>query len=241
MRRTALSLVIVVGGVAAWITVLPTVAAAGYDSTAESLIRTLNTKLIFLGMTVALIVEAVLLYALVRYRNSGDAQPPEYNPRLHLTWVLAVGLILFFVGFASLQTLAGLHQQSSQPPPEDAVRVDVEAEQWVWKFEYPDDNVTSQGTLVIPANQTIHLRITSRDVIHSFHAPDLGVKQDANPAQWNNATFTPTNTGEYDLFCAEYCGQGHSAMLGTIRVVNSSEYDRWLEEQSDSSAANQTG
>lgn len=238
MRRTVLPLVGVIWGVVVWITVFPTAAAAGYDSTAESLIRTLANELIFLGGAIALIVEAALLYALVRYRNSGDAQPSEFNPRLQVSYVLAVGLILLFVGFASLQTLGALDQQESQPPPEDAIQVDVVAEQWDWTFEYPDANATSQGTLVVPANRTIHLRVTSEDVIHSFHAPDLGVKQDASPTQWNNATFTPINTGEYDLFCAEYCGQGHSTMLGTIRVVNSSEYDRWLEDQSSNSSAN---
>lgn len=239
MRRLALSLVVITGGVIAWVAVFPTAAAAG-DSTADTLIGALSDKLIILAVTVAVLVEAALLYGLLRYRDSGDAKPPEYNPRLHLSWLLAVGLILFFVGFASLQTLGALDQQTSQPPPEDAVRVDVIAEQWVWNFDYRDDNVTSQGTLVVPANQTIYLRITSRDVIHSFHVPDLALKSDASPAQWNNVTFTPTNTGQYRLFCAEYCGQGHPTMLGTIRVVDSSEYDRWLTEQSGDSTVNQT-
>lgn len=239
MRRPALSLAVIAGGIIAWIAVLPTAAAAG-NSTADSLISTLSGKLIILGVTIAVIVELALLYAVLRYRNSGNAQPPEYNARLQLTWVLAVGVVLCFVGFASLQTMTALDQQGPQPSPDDAVRVDVVAEQWVWNFEYPRDNVTTQGTLVIPANQTVRLRVTSRDVIHSFHAPDLGVKQDANPAQWNNITFTPTDTGKYNLFCAEYCGQGHSTMQGTIRVVNSSEYDRWLEGQSSDSTANQT-
>lgn len=240
MRRRALSLVVIIGGAIAWISIQPTVAAAGYDSTVESLIRTLSNRLIFLGVAVALIVEVVLLYVIVRYRNSGDARPTEYNPRFLTSYVLAVGLILFFVGFASFQTLVALDEQESNPPPEDAVHVDVVAEQWAWTFEYPGTNVTSHGTLVIPANRTVHLRITSRDVIHSVHVPELGLKQDANPNRWNNVTFTPTNAGEYRLFCAEYCGQGHSTMLGTVRVVNSSEYDRWLEEQSGNSTAIRT-
>lgn len=238
MRRTVLPLVAVIGGTVAWIAILPTAAGTGYDSTAESLIRTLTDDLLFLGGAIAVIAEVALLYALVRYRNSGDARSPEFNPRFHVSYALAVGLILLFVAFASLQTLGALDQQGSQPPPEDAVRVDVVAEQWAWTFEYPEDNVTNQGTLVIPADRPVHLRLTSQDVIHSFHAPDLGVKQDANPAQWNNVTFTPTATGEYDLFCAEYCGQGHSAMLGTIRVVNESEYDRMLDASRGNSSAN---
>lgn len=229
-RRTAFSLTVIIGGVVAWISVLPTVAAAG-DSTADTLIGALSSKLTVLAVTIAVIFEVALLYALLRYRNSGDAKSPEYNSRFHLTYVLAVGLILFFVGFASLQTLGALDLGTSQPPPEDAIRVDIVAEQWVWKFEYRGDNVTTQGTLVVPVNETIHMRLTSRDVIHSFFAPDLGIRRDANPARWNNITFTPTNTGQYRIKCAEYCGQGHSRMRGTIRVVNRSAYDNWLDEQ----------
>lgn len=241
MRRRTLSLVAYIGGVIALISIFPIVASAtGYDSTTEALIRALSSKLVLLAVTIAVIFEVVLLYVIVRYRNSGDAQPPEYNSRLFVSYVLAVGLILFFVGFASFQTLAALDQQGSNPAPEDAVQVDVVAEQFVWTFEYADEDVASHGTLVIPENETIHLRLTSLDVIHSFHAPELGLKQDANPAQWNNLTFTPTNTGEYRLFCAEYCGVGHSTMLGSIRVVDDSEYDRWIEEQRGNSTANET-
>lgn len=235
------SLVAVSGGVLALIPMVFTVTATEYDSTADELIGTLSSEVIVLAVAVTLIFEGALLYGIVRYRNSGNAQSPEYNPRLYVFYVLAVGLILFFVGFASFQTLVALDQQGSNPPSEDAVQVDVVAEQFVWRFEYPDENVTSQGTLVIPENETIHLRLISNDVIHSFHSPELGLKQDANPGQWNTLMFTPTNAGEYRLFCAEYCGQGHSAMLGNIRVVDGSEYDNWLDEQRNNSTANETG
>lgn len=219
---------------------LPLAAATGYDSTTEALIRTLSNKLIVLAVTIALLFEVILLSLLVRYRNSGTAAPPEYNSRLFVPYVLAVGVVLLFVGVASVQTLVALEQQESNPAQEDAVQVDVVAEQFAWTFEYADDEVTSRGTLVIPANETIHLRLTSRDVIHSFHAPDLGLKQDANPGEWTSFTFTPTSTGEYRLFCAEFCGVGHSNMLGSIRVVDSSEYEDWLDEQRDDSTSNRS-
>lgn len=239
MRRSSLSLVVAFTATIAVVWLLPGTVAASGDSTADTLIGALTERLLVLGIAVAVIVEAALLYAIIRYRNSGDAQPSRDNPRFLTAWVVAIGLILFFVGFASLQTMAALDDGAANPP-DDAVQVDVTAQQWVWTFEYADEGVTSQGTLVVPENETIHLRVTSRDVIHSMHAPDLGLKQDASPGQWNNATFTPTKTGEYDLFCAEYCGQGHSRMRADIRVVNSSEYNRWLDDQR-TRQGNQTG
>lgn len=239
MRRSTFPLVALPGGVVARLAT-PPAAAAGADSTTDALIGALSSRLIVLAVTIAVLVEIALLYALLRYRNTGEAHPPEYNPRLHITWVIAVGVVLLFVGVASLQTMAALDQQQHEEPPEDAVQVEVHAQQWNWAFEYPAANVTNRGTLVVPANETVHLRLTSRDVIHSFHAPELGLKRDANPAQWNTLTFTPTSTGEYDLLCAEYCGQGHSTMLGTVRVIEPSEYEDWLDEQADASGGNQT-
>lgn len=236
MRRPVHSLAAVSGGsVALTLLALP-VAAAG-DSATETLVGNLSSDLIVLATTVALIFEGALLYALVRYRNSGGSKPPEYNPRLHLSYVVAVGVILLFVGFASFQTFAAMNQQETTPASEDSVRVNVTAVQWAWSFEYPEENVSSRDTLVVPANETVHLRITSSDVIHSFFIPELGVKHDANPARVNTAVFTPTNTGEFRLICAEYCGQGHSRMRGTVRVVDGDEFDDWLEEQRSNGTA----
>lgn len=246
MRRSALPLVAFVATAIGVLSLVPAGAAAGADSSADALIGALSDQLIVLGVTVAVAVEGALLYVLVRYRNSGAAKPSELNPRFLATWVVAIGLILFFVGFASLQTLAALDQ--GQPGPADAegaaaentVRVDVVAEQWAWKFEYRDADVETRGTLVVPANETVHLRITSEDVIHSFHVPELSLKRDANPAQWNHLTFTATSTGEFRVYCAEYCGQGHSQMLATVRVDNRSEYEDWLDEQGGNGTANGT-
>lgn len=229
MRRATLALAVGVGGAVAWLAVLPTPVAAG-EAPTETLVRTLSGKLLALGATIAIVFEAVLLYAVLRFRDSGDAASPVYNSRFHFAYVLAVGLVLFFVGFASLQTLGALDQGDSQPP-EDAVRVNVVAQQWAWTFEYPEENVTSAGTVAVPANETVHLRLTSRDVIHAFYVPELALKRDANPARWNAVTFTPMATGEYAVKCAEYCGQAHSRMRGTLRVANRSAYENWLDER----------
>lgn len=233
-RRSGWLAVLVAGFL--WVATLPTAAAAEYDSSADALIGELTGQLVVLAVAVALVVEVVLLFVVVRYRNSGEARPSGSNPRFLVAWSLAIGVILLFVGIASLQTMVALNQQSNSPP-NDAVRVDVVAEQWLWTFEYADTDVTTSNTLVVPVDQPVHLRFTSEDVIHSFHAPALGVKQDVMPGQRNSVTFTPTETGEYRVFCAEYCGVGHSRMLATVRVVDGPEYDDWISEQRENATA----
>lgn len=209
--------------------------AAAHDSTTEALVRTLGSKLFFLGVTIGVVTEVALWYAVVKYRNTGDAKETTSNVRFHLAFVGAVSLVLLFVGFTSYQTMAEMNETTPAETElsEDAVRVHVVAQQWLWTFEYPEANVTSRETLVVPVGRTVALNLTTKDVIHSFHVPALGLKQDVVPGWRNELVFTPTETGEYQLYCAEYCGQRHSKMLGTVRVINETAYERWLAERGE--------
>ncbi|MFB6129846.1 MAG: cytochrome c oxidase subunit II [Salinigranum sp.] len=213
--------------------------AARYSSTAEAIYQVLWQKLLYLAVIVGILVEGALWYAVVRYRNSGEAKPSRHNPRFHIAFVAAVAIVLLFVGYSAFQAQAALNENTPPEghPPADAVRVHVVAAQWLWTFKYPGHNVTSRRTLVIPVNRTVALTLTSSDVIHSFHAPSLGLKQDVTPGYRNHLVFTPTKTGSYQLYCAQYCGTGHSNMLGTIKVVNRSAYRRWLRKHGGGSSA----
>jgi cytochrome c oxidase subunit 2 len=69
---------------------------------------------------------------------------------------------------------------------------------------------------------------TSEDVLHDLYIPAFRVKADAIPGRYSSIWFTPTKTGEYHLFCAEYCGTRHSGMIGTVIVMEPDEYQAWL-------------
>jgi cytochrome c oxidase subunit 2 len=42
--------------------------------------------------------------------------------------------------------------------------------------------------------------------------------------------FIAQQEGEYDLFCAEYCGERHSYMLSKVKVIPETEYIAWLDK-----------
>ena len=115
------------------------------------------------------------------------------------------------------------------PSEENAVQIEVVAYQWGWEFHYPNGKV-SQSTLAVPTDKPVYLHITSRDVIHAVHAPQLGLKQDAIPGQYNTLKTNVTQTGQYQLYCAEFCGSGHSAMLAEVDAMNSQQYEQWASE-----------
>jgi cytochrome c oxidase subunit 2 len=127
------------------------------------------------------------------------------------------------------------------PTEENAVQIEVVAYQWGWEFHYPNGKV-SRTTLAVPTDRPVYLHITSRDVIHAVHAPTLGLKQDAIPGQYNTLKTQVTESGEYQLYCAEFCGSGHSGMLATINATSDQQYEQWLNEGGNSSGSgNSTG
>ncbi len=89
-----------------------------------------------------------------------------------------------------------------------------------------DDVVT--GTMVVPVNREVEVILRAHDVIHSFFVPSMRFKQDAVPGLAIHMHFTPIQTGDYEILCAELCGLGHYKMHGMLKVVSQEEFDKWM-------------
>jgi cytochrome c oxidase subunit II len=171
-----------------------------------------------------LIAAGVIAFA-VRFRRR---HPDEVGHPIHgslileLTWTLiplAIAMVIFVWG-------ASLYFKLSYPPS-NATEVYVVGKRWMWKAQH----VTGQreiNELHVPIGQPIKLIIGSEDVIHSFYIPDFRVKMDAVPGRNTSLWFEATKIGEYHLFCAEYCGMSHSAMIGRIVVMSPADFQDWL-------------
>jgi cytochrome c oxidase subunit II len=92
-----------------------------------------------------------------------------------------------------------------------------------------DDVVT--GVMVVPVNREVEVILRAHDVIHSFFVPAMRFKQDAVPGLAIHMHFTPTQTGDFEIACAELCGLGHYKMHGILRVVSPEEFDKWLADR----------
>lgn len=230
--RNGLVAAFAVGGLATLVTSVA--AQTGGSSTTDGLIWGLNTELLAVAIPITILVEAILFYTVWRFRagKSEEAKPTQENRRLEVTWTVTTAVVLLFVGVASYGVLAQDHVTDTGPS-EDALEVDVIAEKYSWTFHYPEQNVTTMDTLVLPVDREVRLNITSKDWIHSFHVPDMGLKQDAFPGGSNHLTTKPTETGSYQLYCAEFCGVGHSSMLGTVEVQSQENFQDWLDQQSE--------
>jgi cytochrome c oxidase subunit II len=89
------------------------------------------------------------------------------------------------------------------------------------------DDVVS-GTMYLPVGREADLTLRAQDVIHSLFIPQMRFKQDAVPGLIIHMHFTPTETGDYEIACAELCGLGHYKMHGMLKVVSQADFDKWL-------------
>jgi cytochrome c oxidase subunit II len=92
------------------------------------------------------------------------------------------------------------------------------------------DDVVS-GVMWVPVNREVEVILRSHDVIHSFFVPAMRFKQDAVPGLAIHMHFTPIQTGEFEIACAELCGLGHYKMHGIVKVVSEDEFNKWLAER----------
>ena len=171
-----------------------------------------------------LIFGLIFFFAIKYRRRSKDEIPPqiEGNLPLEITWTLIPsGLCVVMFVWAS-----GLLLRSSRPPAA-STEIFVIGQQWMWKVEHPE-GVQEINELHVPVGAPIKLTMTSQDVIHDFGIPAFRIKKDVLPGQYTTEWFTATKTGQYHLFCDQYCGTGHSAMIGWVIVMEPTEYASWL-------------
>ncbi|WP_435345577.1 cytochrome c oxidase subunit II [Haloarchaeobius sp. HRN-SO-5] len=211
---------------------------AAQSSSADA-IWGLNERLLVVAIPITVLVEAVLIYTVLKFKDSDEAQPTRENRRLEITWTVATAVILLFVGLATTMTMADQSVvvddvQNRAEVPEDAEHVNVSAFRYGWTFTYDEHNVSSGTKLAIPANQETYFNVTTQDWIHSFHVPELGLKQDAVPGRHNYIMTEGTEPGVYQGYCAEFCGTGHSGMMFEVEIMPQDEYEAWLADQCES-------
>ena len=166
----------------------------------------------------------LIVYFGLRYRRRPGVlpQPVKTSTALELTW----SVIPFLLTMVMFGWGAKLYMHMYRPPA-DAMQINVVAKQWMWKLQHPT-GAREINELHVPTGRPIKLVMTSQDVIHSFFVPAFRTKADVIPGRYHTLWFNATKPGEYHLFCAEYCGDWHSRMIGQIVVMEPAKYQAWL-------------
>jgi cytochrome c oxidase subunit II len=207
---------------------LPFSVAAWLPVRASTLAPRVDT--IFAGLLLACTTMVVLLLVLnltwlIRYRrgSKADRRPVRISEwKFEAAWIAATTLI--FLGFFFWGAKVYLFEEHA---PAGAREISVTGRQWMWDIRQPNGR-REFDTLHVPAGEDIRLMLTSEDVIHSFFVPAFRIKQDVVPGKRVSLWFNANAPGTYPIFCSQYCGTKHSAMIGHIIVLPPSEYANWL-------------
>ncbi len=224
---------------ASWVAalVLAGCAQQGVSTQAQD-IHDLYVRIAVLAAPVFVGVEAFLLWCVFRYRKRDDQPAPQgagSGSVLAIFFAIPTVIIAVLFPFGE-QTLSYVQHREKDP----GVVINVDAFQWQWTFTYVNEGlVTSGKTLVksavmaVPVNQTIHIHLQSRDVMHEFYVPALLFMRNAIPGHPNDFDFTPTQLGTYPGQCAEFCGLWHSKMTFVLKVVSPPDYAAWIQSEKE--------
>ena len=182
------------------------------------------------AVVVFVIVEALLVIAIARYRARPGAPTPKPvhgHTALEIGWTLAPALILVFIAVPTMRTIFATAGRA----PEGALRVEVIGHQWWWEYRYPTLGISTANELHLPVGTPVQVDMTSADVIHSFWIPALGGKRDLSQGHTNRIAFRADSTGEYWGQCAEFCGVSHANMRLRVMVEPDSAFQRWVDRQ----------
>jgi cytochrome c oxidase subunit 2 len=183
--------------------------------------------------TVVTVVVLALFFAAIVARRQPSR--PAASSRV-LTAAVSIGAtltVLILFGFLADSVWTG-HLVASVPEG-GAVPVQIIGHQWWWEIVYPGtipaDQVTTANEIHLPVGRPIALSVTSRDVIHSFWAPNLMGKRDLIPGYTTGVWLRIDQAGAYHGQCAEFCGKEHARMGFEVVAEDDHEFETWLADQ----------
>ena len=202
---------------------------------------------------ITLVVYCIVLIALViyvvrrRHSLSIMPEPIQTTPESDRRAQRAVGaamivtvLLLFIMMVGSFVTGHALGSMNR----ETAYTIDVYGHQWWWEVQYPnnepDKTVVTANEIHVPAGVPLRIHGTSRDVIHSFWAPNVQGKRDLMPGYDTDVMMQIDQPGRWRGQCAEYCGEQHAHMSFYMVAESGAQFQQWLNQQAQSSVSPST-
>ena len=201
------------------------------------------------------------IYVIFRYRKGANPRADYHGAKGKISKGLEVAVVVVEMVLLLFYAIPAWARRVRDFPPENqATVVRVIGEQFAWNVQYPGpdgkfgrtkpelvsadnpigldrtdpdakDDVTTINQLNLPVDKPVLVRLSSKDVIHSFGLIEMRVKQDAIPGMNIPVWFTPTRVGQYEISCSQLCGLGHFRMRGFVTIQSATDYDKWMADQ----------
>jgi cytochrome c oxidase subunit 2 len=186
------------------------------------------------------LVLAVLLILLVagarrarRTAASPSRAPPGapcHAPRFELVYALMLASVVVVLVIVTFRAETPIDRTAAHP----ALRIEVTAAQWSWRFQYPGGaSVTAVSTwhpvvAVVPTGVEVEFAGISRDVIHGFWVPQLHFQRQLLPGYTTRFDLRFDKAGRYGGECSVFCGEQHAEMHFALEAVSPQAFYEWL-------------
>ncbi|HMN95401.1 MAG TPA: cytochrome c oxidase subunit II [Phycisphaerales bacterium] len=218
------------------------------ESPQAEAIYDLGVRVVLVAAVIFSVMAILIGVAAVRFRErSGrDATIDFGSHRAEVWWMLGPLLVVFWLAAISaklvltINAVPAAHPEGDPAEGGDRCDILVTGHQWWWEVSYPRTDpkggpagdsgaaITTANEIHIPVGRRLRVRVESADVIHSFWVPQLARKIDAIPGRTNHIWLEANRPGEYQGFCAEFCGTQHAWMRFRVIAHGESEYRGWL-------------
>jgi cytochrome c oxidase subunit II len=215
----------------------------------------LHMLIFYITVVIGIVVFGAMLYSILYHRKSLGYKPAKFHDstKVEIIWTVIPFIIL--VGMAVPATKALIMMEDTR---DSEITLKVTGYQWMWQYEYLEDNVTFfskisdesntarrlgsgvdvttvenylrdvDHAIVLPTNTKVRILLTANDVIHAWWVPELGGKKDAIPGYVNEIWVDIKEPGTYRGQCAELCGKDHGFMPIVVHAVSKPEYYKWV-------------
>ena len=187
-----------------------------------------------IGGSIFLLVQGALVFSAIRFRaragDESDGAAMHGNATLEFVWTAIPAVIVLILSILSFQVWVSI---TGAKDVEQEVHATGARFTWSFAYDVPEHDLTvNSNVLHTYVGQTVRMEMNTPDVLHSFYIPAMRIKQDLLPGLTTQIRFTPTQAGDFPIFCAELCGSGHGDMRARVVVHPDEEtYLAWFDEE----------
>ena len=207
----------------------------GFLSPAGPIASAMRSEFWFVCIVLLFVVGPVfLLVPLIgwhyRLSNTKSAYRPQWGfnwPLEGLIWIPPIGIVVFLSFYLWHDT----HRLDPYKPlPGDALDVQVIAADWKWIFIYPQQGIATVNRLVIPADQAVHLQLTSATVMQSLLIPQLAGQIYAMAGMQTQLNLQADKPGSYFGENALFNGMHFQDQKFSVDAMSKSDFQHWVAE-----------
>ncbi|SET95861.1 cytochrome aa3-600 menaquinol oxidase subunit 2 [Salinibacillus kushneri] len=184
---------------------------------------------------IVVVVFAILIYILVKYRASkqpDDYEPPhiEGNPIVETIIVAVPILIVTFLSIVSVQSNYAVESAPTGYEEKEPLVIYASSSNWKWHFSYPEQDIETVNYLYIPTDRPLEFRLYSYGPITSFWIPQLGGQKYAMADMITTLHLAADVPGEYMGRNANFSGKGFAKNTFNVKAVSQDDFDEWVDE-----------